>query len=157
MHFDIQPAMTMAIDGGCMIAMPETRRLSAMHIRLLLLTRSPSHQSAKTRCCYRLPRLHIEQATTDLSFRHIIMLALSVIVTLLSAAPTTLSAPAGIMANSTEPYNCGYVRTRPNSSAVAGIFAYDACMPFSYNETIHDYEKAFAYTLYGGCTCHFYR
>ncbi|KAF3053166.1 hypothetical protein E8E11_011289 [Didymella keratinophila] len=67
-----------------------------------------------------------------------------------------MSAPVGNTANSTEPYNCGYVRTRPDSSAVAGIFAYDACMPFFYNETFHDYEKAFAYTLYGGCTCRFY-
>lgn len=85
------------------------------------------------------------------------MPALSVIVALLSAAPTILSAPVGNTANSIEPYNCGYVRTRPNSSAVSGIFAYDASMSFFYNESIHDYEKAFSYMLYGGCTCRFYR
>lgn len=35
MHFNIQPAMTMAFDGQCMIVMPEIRMLSATHIRLL--------------------------------------------------------------------------------------------------------------------------
>jgi hypothetical protein len=84
------------------------------------------------------------------------MFALSNFVALLSAVPITLSTPIGTTAMSEDPYNCGYVRTRPNSSVVAGIFAHDACMPFFYNETIRDYQDAFAYTLYGGCSCHFY-
>ncbi|KAF2622123.1 hypothetical protein BU25DRAFT_463082 [Macroventuria anomochaeta] len=57
---------------------------------------------------------------------------------------------------SADPYNCGYVRTRWNSSVVAGIFALGHCEPFYYNETIGAYQDAFAYTLYGGCTCRFY-
>jgi hypothetical protein len=115
--------------------------------------------------CTQLPRTstksyqtsEIRRASTDLSLQHSIMLAVSALVTLLSAVSTTMSAPVDNPAISADPYNCGYVRTRPNSSAVAGIFAYDSCMPFFYNETIRDYEKAFAYTLYGGCTCRFYR
>ncbi|KAF1924502.1 uncharacterized protein M421DRAFT_8804 [Didymella exigua CBS 183.55] len=57
---------------------------------------------------------------------------------------------------SADPYNCGYVRTRPSSSVVAGIFALNKCEPIFYNETISDYQDAFAYTLYGGCSCRFY-
>lgn len=84
------------------------------------------------------------------------MFAQSVLATLLLAAPFTRSVPLYDLHISINPYNCGYVRTRWNSSVVAGIFAYGACKPFYYNETIGGYQDAYAYTLYGGCDCRFY-
>ena len=84
------------------------------------------------------------------------MLATSLLTALLSAVHVTQSAPVDNLAISADPYNCGYVRTRWNSSVVAGIFALGHCEPFYYNETIGAYQDAFAYTLYGGCTCRFY-
>ena len=84
------------------------------------------------------------------------MLVSSLLTAFLSVVQTTQSAPVDNPSMSAEPYNCGYVRTRWNSSVVAGIFAFGACEPFYYNETIGDYQDAFAYTLYGGCACRFY-
>lgn len=80
----------------------------------------------------------------------------ALLVSLLSAAQLTQSMPVDTLAPLADPYNCGYVRTRLNSSAIAGIFAFDACKPFFYNETINGYQDAFAYALYGGCSCRFY-
>ncbi|KAF9695972.1 hypothetical protein EKO04_006279 [Ascochyta lentis] len=75
------------------------------------------------------------------------MLAFSSIAVLLSAIRITHSAPIENPSLPYDPYNCGYVRTRWNSSVVAGIFALEGCAPFYYNETIGDYQDAFAYTL----------
>ena len=74
----------------------------------------------------------------------------------MSAIQMTHSAPVENPTTATDPYNCGYVRTRWNSSVIAGIFALDNCEPFYYNETIGGYQDAFAYALYGGCACRFY-
>ncbi|UPX10625.1 uncharacterized protein EKO05_0001271 [Ascochyta rabiei] len=84
------------------------------------------------------------------------MLVASFVAALLSAVEVTYSAPIEGSSPPSDPYNCGYVRTRWNSSAVAGIFALESCTLFYYNETIGNYQDAFAYTLYGGCTCRFY-
>lgn len=65
-----------------------------------------------------------------------------------SAAPLTDPNP--------EPYNCGYVLTEHNSSAYAGIYAHGFCEPIYYNETIRDFQDAYAYRMYGGCACQFY-
>lgn len=55
-----------------------------------------------------------------------------------------------------EPYNCGYVLTASNSSSFCGLYALDRCEAFFYNDTIADYQDAFAYHLYGGCECKFF-
>ncbi|KAH7080599.1 hypothetical protein BKA63DRAFT_247767 [Paraphoma chrysanthemicola] len=65
-----------------------------------------------------------------------------------SSAP--LSNPA------TEPYNCGYVLTQHNSSAYAGIYAYESCEPIYYNTSSGGYQDAYAYWMFGGCGCRFY-
>jgi hypothetical protein len=73
---------------------------------------------------------------------------LTYFLTLLS---TTLSLPTA-----PDPYNCGYVLTRHNSSAYASIHAWNHCVVIYYNETIRDYQDAYAYHMYGGCECKFY-
>lgn len=75
---------------------------------------------------------------------------LSLVVPLLTALTSSLPT------SSPEPYMCGYVLTRHNSSAYASISALDACAPFYYNETNQDYQDAFAYKLFGGCECGFF-
>jgi hypothetical protein len=67
-----------------------------------------------------------------------------------TAAPTSLSEAA-------EPYNCGYVLTLHNSSAYAGLSAYDRCKGIHYDQDTHEYIPAFAYDLFGGCKCKFYQ
>lgn len=84
------------------------------------------------------------------------MIGTSLLAIFLSAAQITQSVPVDSSTISAEAYNCGYVRTRWNSSVIAGVFAFGDCVPFYYNETIGDYQDAFAYMLYGGCTCRFY-
>ena len=84
------------------------------------------------------------------------MLANCLLTTLLSTVQITQSAPVNSPTMSADPYNCGYVHTRWNKSAVAGIFALGKCEPFYYNETTGACQDAFAYTRYGGCTCRFY-
>jgi hypothetical protein len=81
----------------------------------------------------------------------------SILTGMLSAISPIYAAPFPHTALEADPYNCGYVRTRWNSSVVAGISAFGACTPFFFNDTINDYQDAFAYTLYGGCHCQFYR
>jgi hypothetical protein len=85
------------------------------------------------------------------------MIYAQILTVMLSAISPIHAAPFLHAALETEPYNCGYVRTRLNSSVVAGISAFGACTPFFFNKTINDYQDAFAYTLYGGCQCQFYR
>ena len=86
------------------------------------------------------------------------MLNTHLLTLLLSALPHTHGSPfAPPSPSTTTAYNCGYVRTRWNSSAVAGVFAFSACTPFFFNTTTNDYQDAFAYTLYGGCRCQFWR
>jgi len=84
------------------------------------------------------------------------MLTTTFLTAVLSAVRITQSAPVDNLTISADLYNCGYVRTRWNSSVVAGIFALGDCAPFYYNNTIGGYQDVFAYTLYGGCTCRFY-
>ena len=84
-----------------------------------------------------------------------VILTSSLLAAFLLAIHFTQSAPVKPPVTA-DPYNCGYVRTRYNSSVVAGIFALETCTPFYYNESIGNYQDAFAYTLYGGCTCRFY-
>ena len=73
------------------------------------------------------------------------------LIALLSTIPSTTSLPTV-----PEAYNCGYVLTRHNSSAYAGLSAFNRCEPFYYNATIKNYQEAFAYHLYGGCGCKFF-
>jgi hypothetical protein len=80
------------------------------------------------------------------------MLLTALLPALLSSLPPTSSLPT----TTRDLYQCGYVLTIHNSSAYAGLSAYDACAPFFYNDTISDYQEAFAYGLYGGCGCSFY-
>jgi hypothetical protein len=84
------------------------------------------------------------------------MLLISVATSLLSILPIALSAPAALPAALEDPYQCGYVLTERNSSSYAGLSAFKYCAPFYYNETISDYQDAFAYRLWGGCQCSFY-
>ena len=81
----------------------------------------------------------------------------NIFVTLLSALPITLSAPAtAIQARYDDPYQCGYVLTEHNSGAFAGLSACSSCTPIYYNESIPGYQDAFAYIVFGGCRCNFY-
>ncbi|KAH6614816.1 hypothetical protein C7974DRAFT_320494 [Boeremia exigua] len=80
----------------------------------------------------------------------------SLLAALLSAAPLTQSAPVDYPQIPADPYNCGYVRPHWNVSVVAGVFAYDSCSAFFFNETLGGWQDAFAYALYGGCICRFY-
>ncbi|RMZ69147.1 hypothetical protein GMOD_00003072 [Pyrenophora seminiperda CCB06] len=80
----------------------------------------------------------------------------SIIVTLLSALHVTFSAPATSLQARDDPYQCGYVLTELNSSAFAGLSEYSTCTPIYYNESIPGYQDAFAYSVYGGCQCHFF-
>ncbi|EDU39917.1 hypothetical protein PtrSN002B_010078 [Pyrenophora tritici-repentis] len=81
----------------------------------------------------------------------------NILATLLSALPITLSAPAtGIQARYDDPYQCGYVLTKPKSSVFAGLSAYSSCTPIYYNESIPGYQDAYAYSVFGGCRCNFY-
>jgi hypothetical protein len=64
--------------------------------------------------------------------------------------PTSFSLPT------LEHYNCGYTLTRYNSSAYVGLYAHNKCVDFFYNDTIADYQDAYAYHLYGGCECKFF-
>ncbi|KAF2131800.1 hypothetical protein P153DRAFT_430016 [Dothidotthia symphoricarpi CBS 119687] len=85
------------------------------------------------------------------------MLLTSLLATLLSTVPTTLSAPVTVPVTlDNYPYQCGYARTRWNSSVIAGLSAWGTCTPFFWNATIVDYQDAFAYGIYGGCACRFY-
>jgi hypothetical protein len=70
---------------------------------------------------------------------------------LVTLASTTSSLPTAV-----EPYNCGYVLTLHNSSAYAGVYAYDSCKPIYFNQTIQDYQDAYAYHMFGGCKCKFF-
>jgi hypothetical protein len=67
---------------------------------------------------------------------------------LLSAVATYPTAP--------DLYNCGYALTRHNSSAYAGLYAWNRCEAIFYNNTIHGYQDAYAYSMYGGCECKFF-
>ncbi|KAF1841087.1 uncharacterized protein K460DRAFT_410479 [Cucurbitaria berberidis CBS 394.84] len=79
------------------------------------------------------------------------MLLNIILTTLLSALPSTLSAPT-----SDFNYQCGYVFTKPNANVHAGLSAFNSCTDFFYNSTISDYQDAYAYKLFGGCKCGFY-
>ena len=48
-----------------------------------------------------------------------------------------------------------YVLTERNSSSYAGLSAFESCTPIYFNQTINDYQDAFAYRLWGGCKCSF--
>jgi hypothetical protein len=81
------------------------------------------------------------------------MLIPTLLTALLSIASST---PVATPITDLEPYNCGYVLTRHNSSAYAGLSAFKHCAPFYYNTTLGEFEVAFAYGLYGGCRCQFH-
>ncbi|EMD61486.1 hypothetical protein GGP41_004093 [Bipolaris sorokiniana] len=80
----------------------------------------------------------------------------SILISLLSTLPSTLSAPACSIAHNDDPQMCGYVLTVQNSSAYAGISAYSSCTPVYYNQSIPGYQAAFAYSIFGGCRCTFH-
>jgi hypothetical protein len=73
--------------------------------------------------------------------------------TLTTLLPVSLAAPA---APSDPTYQCGYVLTKPNANVHAGLSALESCTPFFYNDTVADYQDAYAYKLFGGCECGFY-
>ncbi|KAH9865879.1 hypothetical protein J1614_009466 [Plenodomus biglobosus] len=83
----------------------------------------------------------------------------SLLTTLLSTIPSTLSAlaPSPQGYTSPEPYNCGYVLTEHNSSSSASLPALNGCAPIYYNYSLPGYQEAWAYLLYGGCRCSFFR
>jgi hypothetical protein len=75
---------------------------------------------------------------------------------LLSYLLAALVSSASSRPTAAEPYNCGYVLTLRNSSAYAGVYAYDSCRPIYFNQTIQDYQDAYAYHMFGGCGCKFF-
>ncbi|CBX92907.1 hypothetical protein IAQ61_005743 [Plenodomus lingam] len=87
------------------------------------------------------------------------LLKASLIMSLLSTMPLALSAPTDPPPDYSlpEPYNCGYVLTEHNSSSYAGLPAINWCAPIYYNESIPGYQEAWAYKLFGGCKCGFFR
>jgi hypothetical protein len=74
-------------------------------------------------------------------------------VNFLTLPHTTSSLPT---TSTGDPYMCGYVLTRQNSSAYAGLSAFGYCEPIYYNETIHGWQDAYAWKMFGGCECRFY-
>ncbi|KAH8727693.1 hypothetical protein GQ44DRAFT_611175 [Phaeosphaeriaceae sp. PMI808] len=58
------------------------------------------------------------------------------------------------LAISKEPYMCGYVLPMRNVSLFTGLMDLQYCAPFFFNETLNDYQEAFAYSLFGRCVCH---
>ncbi|KAF1837243.1 hypothetical protein BDW02DRAFT_491799 [Decorospora gaudefroyi] len=80
----------------------------------------------------------------------------SILATLFSTLPATLSAPSSPLRHASDPYQCGYVLTARNASVYAGLSAYSACTAIYYNQSIPGYQDAYAYTLYGGCQCTFH-
>lgn len=76
--------------------------------------------------------------------------------TLTTLLPVSLAAPAAPAAPSDPNYQCGYVLTKPNANVHAGLSALESCTPFFYNDTVADYQDAYAYKLFGGCECGFY-
>ncbi|KAI8936171.1 hypothetical protein NX059_006605 [Plenodomus lindquistii] len=71
------------------------------------------------------------------------------------APPSTPSSPPDYTLP--EPYNCGYALTEHNSSTSVSLPAINWCAPIYYNESIPGYQEAWAYSLYGGCRCGFFR
>ncbi|KAF2032522.1 hypothetical protein EK21DRAFT_60600 [Setomelanomma holmii] len=63
--------------------------------------------------------------------------------------PVASTAP--VQNRNPESYNCGYLLTEHNSNSYAGIYAHDYCESIYYNQTISDYEDAYAYHIFGGC------
>jgi hypothetical protein len=74
----------------------------------------------------------------------------------LLAIPHTISS-LPTSSSSTDPsYMCGYVLTAHNSSTYASLSAFGYCESFFYNQTIHDWQDAYAWKMFGGCECRFY-
>jgi hypothetical protein len=75
---------------------------------------------------------------------------------LLSYLLATLVPATSSLPTNAEQYNCGYVLTAHNSSSYAGVYAYEECKPIYFNQTIQDFQDAYAYHIFGGCQCKFF-
>jgi hypothetical protein len=82
-------------------------------------------------------------------------LAITSVLTILSLL-TILRITSSLPTSTHDPYMCGYVLTAYNSSTYAGLSAFGRCESFFYNKTIHDWQDAYAWKLFGGCEYQFH-